>query len=479
MEKKSNMMNYVKVAIMAVLVIGIGCMAPIGQITPLGMKVLGIFVGVLYGWCFLDTLWVSIFALIAIGMTMNGVLVTVGTGFSNQVTLMALMTALLGGALDSCKITDLICNWCLTRDFIKGKPWALLCMILVAGGLIGALASSVAGTLLLWMIIAKLAAMCGYQKGSKEMAFLLGMVVIVPAVASNCIPFQPGALFFNSFLLQGVGSTIDYGPFLAYQLIISIITFVVVVLLGKFVWRLDLSRFDISEELRQELKNQPVTYEQKVGMVAIIAFFLMLLAPGILPKTIPGVMFLSNMGIVGVAGVIMIIMSVMRNKEGKPLIDIGSCHRAVPWNVIWLMAAIAPLSDALKSADTGIMATITMYTMPLFSNISLTVFYIGTTVVLALLTQVSMNMVLGAVFIPFLTGICVQLGGNPFLLFMMLYSGINMAFFTPAASAYGAMMHGHDWIKGKNAYLIGGMNLLVLLIVVIVVGMPLGNLMFK
>ena len=296
--KKSNIKSYIKVLIMVILVLVISSLPPFGAITPLGMKVLGIFVGVLYGWCVLDTLWVSIFAVIAIGYTCNSVLDAVGAGFGNQIALMALMTAILGGALDSCKITDLICNWCLTRNFVKGRPWALVVMILVAGALIGAFASSIAGTFLLWMVIIKLADICHYEKGCKEIAFLISMVVIVPAVASNCIPFQPGAIFFNGFLMQGIGSTASYAPFLTYQLIVSFLTFAIVTVLAKYVWKMDLSRFNISDEMRDELRKKPITYEQKAGLVAIIAFFLLLLLPGILPKTIPGMTFLSKMGIV-------------------------------------------------------------------------------------------------------------------------------------------------------------------------------------
>lgn len=351
--KSNNMKSYLKVLVMFLITIIIALLPPFGAITPLGMKVLGVFVGVLYGWCVLDTLWVSIYAMVILGVLFNNVLGTFGSGLSNQITLMCLITAILGGALDSLKITDLLCNWCLTRDFLKGRPWALVSMILVAGALIGALASSIAGTFLLWVIILRLADICNYEKGCKEMAFLLGMVVIVPAVASNCIPFQPGAIFFCSFLTQGTGLTVGYGSFLIYQLTISALVFIAVVLLGKFVWKLDFSRFNISEEMREELLNQKVTYEQKVGLISVLAFFILLLAPGILPKTIPGMALLSKLGIVGVGGILLVILTVMRNSEGKSLINLNTCHHAVPWNVVWLMAAIAPLSDALKSADTG------------------------------------------------------------------------------------------------------------------------------
>ena len=194
--KKVNRTAYLKVLIMFALTIGISLLPPFGSITPLGMKVLGIFVGVLYGWCVLDTVWVSIFALLAIGYTCSDIVSVFSAGFANQITLAALMTSVLGGALDSCKITDLICNWCLTRNFVKGRPWVLVITILMAGLFIGAFASSLAGTFLLWVVILNLADKCHYEKGCKEIAFLLGMVVIFPAAGSNSIPFQPGAIFF-------------------------------------------------------------------------------------------------------------------------------------------------------------------------------------------------------------------------------------------------------------------------------------------
>lgn len=145
--KRSNWISYIKVFIMVVLVIGIGSLPPFGQITPIGMKVLGIFVGCLYGWCVLDILWVSIFSLIAIGMTCSTVLGAFGVGWSNMITLMALVTSLIGGAMNSCKITDLFCNWCITRKIVKGRPWVLLAMNFDRRCFSWGFASSVAGNI--------------------------------------------------------------------------------------------------------------------------------------------------------------------------------------------------------------------------------------------------------------------------------------------------------------------------------------------
>ena len=72
--KSNNMKSYLKVLVMFLITIIIALLPPFGAITPLGMKVLGVFVGVLYGWCVLDTLWVSIYAMVILGVLFNNVL---------------------------------------------------------------------------------------------------------------------------------------------------------------------------------------------------------------------------------------------------------------------------------------------------------------------------------------------------------------------------------------------------------------------
>ena len=40
-------------------------------ITPLGMGILGSFIGAIYGWIFIDMLWTSMMALLAIGLSIG------------------------------------------------------------------------------------------------------------------------------------------------------------------------------------------------------------------------------------------------------------------------------------------------------------------------------------------------------------------------------------------------------------------------
>ena len=61
-------MYYAHSLIYLVIMFGFWFVPPFGGITELGVKVLGIFFGVLYGWIFIGFIWPSLFAMLALGM---------------------------------------------------------------------------------------------------------------------------------------------------------------------------------------------------------------------------------------------------------------------------------------------------------------------------------------------------------------------------------------------------------------------------
>ena len=150
----------------------------------------------------------------------------------------------------------------------------------------------------------------------------------------------------------------------------------------------------------------------------------------------------------------------------------------VQWPLLLLLAVTFPLADAIKSADAGIMATISQSVAPIAAGMGIIPFMIFCMVVLGLITQVTHNIVLGAMFIPFLCPLCAQMGGNQITLWFMIYLILNAAYVTPAGSMQSAMVHGHERMEKKYAYLFGLVYLVLSWIVLAVVGIPLGNLLF-
>ena len=66
---KGTLKWYINSAITLLLMFGIGHLPPIGALTPVGMDVLGIFIGVVYGWTTVELIWPSLVGFFALGFT--------------------------------------------------------------------------------------------------------------------------------------------------------------------------------------------------------------------------------------------------------------------------------------------------------------------------------------------------------------------------------------------------------------------------
>lgn len=57
------------IGVMFLIMLGTGFLPPAGNITPMGMKVLGVFLGLIYAWMFVGMLWPSFAGLVALGLS--------------------------------------------------------------------------------------------------------------------------------------------------------------------------------------------------------------------------------------------------------------------------------------------------------------------------------------------------------------------------------------------------------------------------
>ncbi len=186
---------------------------------------------------------------------------------------------------------------------------------------------------------------------------------------------------------------------------------------------------------------------------------------------------LKAIGVCGMSAIGLLVLNFIR-VEGKPLINLTQTFvRQTQWPLILLLAVTFPLADAMKNPDSGIMATISTILTPLVSDMGLIPFMILSIILVGCLTQITHNIVLGAMFIPVLCPLCEQLGGNAFVLWYMLYVTLNCAFVTPAASMQSAMVHGHEAVTKKYAYIFGIM-VLVLNWIILTLLIPVGASLF-
>lgn len=79
--KNKDITYWINTVITVVLMFGIGYLDPWGTLEPIGMKVLGIFIGLLWGWTTIGFVWPSMLGVLALGLsgyqTVNQVLMAV------------------------------------------------------------------------------------------------------------------------------------------------------------------------------------------------------------------------------------------------------------------------------------------------------------------------------------------------------------------------------------------------------------------
>lgn len=100
---------------------------PFASLPPLGMKALGVFIGCIYGWSVGQIMWVSLAALIVLGLskgyTVNGML---ASAYGNSTVLMVLFSLVFCYGVQRSGLLDYIAKWILTRKFAQKGPWNLL-----------------------------------------------------------------------------------------------------------------------------------------------------------------------------------------------------------------------------------------------------------------------------------------------------------------------------------------------------------------
>ena len=444
------------------------------------MKIVGIFIGVIYGWIFIELIWPSIFSMIALAlMGYDSIAAIFTAGFSYYLVPILIMCYLISYIFERSKASEYVASWLVSRKILIGKPFVLAFIILFASQCLGILGGGFAGIFIMWGMVTSLAKEIGYDRSNGYICFL--MATIVPAVifGDMILPFKAGPVMDNGFFANATGLTVNMGKFFVFQMIFVTLFLAACVLVLKFVLRPEVGQLQTTDDRFGYLRNQTMTKDQKIGFAFLIGYIGLLIAPSILPKTFFLTKLISSMGgVLGVTAFMVILGAVLRKSDGSSFCDIQKASDGISWSVIWLIIATIPLTSALQNNEYGIMPTIMGFLTPLLGEMNPTLFCICCMILMALITQVVHNLILAIVFIPIFCNMSISMGGNPYVCYIMIYWALTLAFSTPAASMNAAIMHGNEWVAGKKAYIYGLLYMVIGCLILIVVGVPLLNVFF-
>lgn len=427
-----------------------------GGITEMGMKVLGVFIGVLYGWIFIGFIWPSLLGMIVLGMTgYASVLEIFQAGMGDSTVVRVFFAFVFAGLLQATGLTNYIAEWCVSRKICRGRPWVLISVLFVASILTGAV-NLYAGIVIMWSVFYGICGTVGLKKGDSIVSYVIVGIVILNMMGSMALPFLPNSIIWRSMLQQDILNAYPapMGALSIAELLLLGSLFIGYFLAGKYILRLKTDELrNLPEEYFEKVKHKKMNADQKFAMWTLIGFVFLLVAPMIMPE---GAVrnFFSNIDIVGASALMIILFLLKRTSEGKSVYDFGKMvFHGINWDIIILFAATMPISAAMEAEETGIVSTIVGAIMPVFQSLSPVAFLIVCIIIFAILTQVAHNLILGIVFTPVLAQIGIEMGISPYLFHLVTMWCLQMGFMTPGASAQSALIFANtEWIDVKHSY---------------------------
>jgi sodium-dependent dicarboxylate transporter 2/3/5 len=461
---------------------GFGLLPPIEPITAMGMKVLGIFIGMIFLWSFVSILWPSLLGIVALIISGYAPLPkVVQMSFGDVVPTLVLFAMVLFGAIQHAGVTRYISRWFLTRKVINGKPMAFSFIFIYATYVLAALSANILPVLLfMWAILYSVLSDVGYKKGDKY-ATIMVIGTLFGAISGQAAkPFTGSALMIVGAYEKASGMNIDYLSYMLFGFIMSSIGIFLYVMLIKFIFRPDMSRIkDISIERFKKDALPPMDLRQKIMMASLFGYLIMVLLPSILPKSIGAIALLAKIGPLGVVILFVVALSLFK-LDGKPIIDIKEiAGKYIIWDVYFLVCMAMAISSAMTGDATGITPFLQKSLDPILGGHSLFTFSLILVVFCISITQFANNGVMGVLLMPVIKVFTEQSGGNFEALATVIIFALHVAILTPAASPYAAILYGNrDWLSPKDVFSYGLVICILTILLYTFVGIPMMNMLY-
>ncbi|MGI6227072.1 MAG: SLC13 family permease [Peptococcales bacterium] len=480
--KSWNIMTIIHYAIGLGLMIGFPMLDPIEPITEIGMLILGVFIGMVYLWSTVDSIWPSLLGLFLIGMSEYAPINKVGLdAFGSDIVIMVLISMVLFGAVEYVGCTQYLARWFVTREIINGKPYVFLFVFFLSSFVLSGLTTPMASLLILWPIAVEFMHDFKVEKSNKAYGMVVFGVYLAATLGQPMFPFKGAALAVVGTYQRITGIQVNYLNYVLLHWILAITMLILFMLFVRFIYKPDLTGFK-SVNVEQFKKNPlpPMNIQQKLFLGAVVVFIVMLLAPSFLPATWLITVTLKKMGSLGVTMLIVGALVFLRI-DGKPALPFKAvAAKNLSWDVYFLVAAAMYGANAVSNEVTGIKEWLIQVLQPLLGNRPEFVFVLFLLAFGMITTNFANNAGMAVILLPVVLAFAEQYPGlNPTSISMLITLIVFFAILTPAASPFAGMLHARrDLISMKEIAIMGFPVCIAGLIVYTVIGLPLAKIFF-
>lgn len=446
-------------------------------ITPLGMQVIGVFIGTIFLWSAVSMIWPSIIAIAILGFfgyKPMGQLLTEWMG--NPTLVMILFLLVLINTFAYHEGTHYIARFLLTRKFIEKRPWIFTFMLLLGTYLTATFVNSFAGVFLFLPLAHDICKEVGYAN-REPYAKIMTIAVVMSALLGFPTAYYDGAVLALNANYRKISNGVYVMPNGSYMLIaftLGVICIGVMTLVIRFILKPNVERLkNVTIEQLNKNPLPPMTFVQKTISCSVMIFILAMLLPVIFPD-LPIMQFLSK-NIFGIAMTIVAVLAAISIK-GEPVLDFSEImSKNFCWQTYLMIATSLVLGDALTNDSVGFSSFLQHFLSPIFTEMSYLVFAVSLIIISVIITNCMNSFVYVLLMQPAILAFSniTSINALPILM-LVIFASLATAAVTPSASPYAAIIYGQkEYVHAADIYKYATILVIAELLVIVIIGIPL------
>lgn len=452
-------------------------------LTEMGMKVIGVFIGIVLLLSIVDTIWPALLAVVLLSRTGATTLNNAIAGsLGSWIVYFVLMSFIMTYALNESGFTTRLVAKYMRQKFITKSPWTFTFALGALGMLLGAFMDQVPATSFMLAFVSKVYQELGYKKEDKYPAIANLVTVFGVNIGGAMTPISHSLVILGLGIYENAtGEAISLFTYLAYGLPTGLLLFALMCIIVRLFAKFDAKNFGQFDVDKVIAKQEPMQLKEILTVVIFFATVLMWILPGVLKMFAPASEFVAALGSYGItfwAILSVVIMSIISINE-KPLIDIKNVvNSKINWGILLFISIGTFLGSAMVAEGTGITEFVSAKIQPLTASVpELTI-----VLIIAFTTTVLTNFASNVSTITVMTGVSVALAMatkavDPAAIAMTTTLCGCCAYVFPSSFATIAMLHADDWSDRGKIYIYGIVLVVITTLIAAFVGYPIGKLL--
>ena len=466
------MRYYIQCMIGIAFMFGFGYLPSVQPITPIGMKILGIFIGAIYLWSVAGVVWPALLAIVAYGMSgYVNMSAAISSGMGNTVVFQLILIIAMAGVVSGSGAGEFLARWAVSRPVFKGKP-ELFMFIFFETFLLSAFFVNVVATIYLsWAIFYGIAEIAGYKKGEKFSTLTVIGCTFISMLGGAAIPFKGWHLGLANAYNKAAGTELNFALFMGLCLVLCTVIIVLYIISMKCLFGCDFSKLKKFDPSVLGNHGNRLDVRQKSYLYAYAFIIIITVISTLLPRNNSFYILInSQLTVAGLFAIVVAALCMIRLDDGAPILDWKKdASRWVNWDVVFMCAIAIPVAGALTSEETGILELANQVFGSLFAGKTAVFLLVFIVIITTVLTNVGSNIGMGMALVPIIAPFITSTGTNVQLAGIALIFAANMGMMLPGASAPAAVLFSNrEWVKPSDIYKYAGFcNLLFIAVSVI------------